>query len=39
MALCGNVKQALDHAANGVDVVIAQGHEAGGHTGRMPAWR
>jgi enoyl-[acyl-carrier protein] reductase II len=35
MALCGNVKQALDHAENGVDVVIAQGHEAGGHTGRI----
>jgi enoyl-[acyl-carrier protein] reductase II len=35
MALCGNVKQALDHAASGVDVVIAQGHEAGGHTGRV----
>ncbi len=33
MALCGNVKQARDHAASGVDVVIAQGHEAGGHTG------
>jgi len=35
MALCGNVKQARDHARNGVDVVIAQGHEAGGHTGRI----
>jgi len=35
MALCGNVKQALDHKANGVDVVLAQGHEAGGHTGRV----
>lgn len=35
MALCGNVKQAREHAANGVDVVIAQGHEAGGHTGRI----
>ena len=35
MALCGNVKQARDHAASGVDVVIAQGHEAGGHTGRI----
>lgn len=35
MALCGNVKQARDHAAGGVDVVIAQGHEAGGHTGRV----
>ena len=38
MALCGNVKQARDHAANGVDAVIAQGHEAGGHTGRIGAW-
>jgi enoyl-[acyl-carrier protein] reductase II len=35
MALCGNVKQGRDLAANGVDVVIAQGHEAGGHTGRV----
>ena len=35
MALCGNVKQGRDHAATGVDVVIAQGHEAGGHTGRI----
>ncbi len=35
MALCGNVRQARDHAANGVDVIIAQGHEAGGHTGRI----
>jgi enoyl-[acyl-carrier protein] reductase II len=35
MALCGNVKQARDHADNGVDVIIAQGHEAGGHTGRV----
>jgi len=35
MALCGNVKQGRDHAANGVDAVIAQGHEAGGHTGRI----
>lgn len=35
MALCGNVKQARDHVANGVDVVIAQGYEAGGHTGRI----
>jgi enoyl-[acyl-carrier protein] reductase II len=35
MSLCGNVKQARDHAASGVDVVIAQGHEAGGHTGRV----
>ena len=35
MALCGNVKQARALAASGVDVVIAQGHEAGGHTGRV----
>jgi enoyl-[acyl-carrier protein] reductase II len=35
MALCGNVKQARDHAANGVDVIIAQGHEGDGHTGRV----
>ncbi len=35
MALCGNVTQARDHVRNGVDVVIAQGHGAGGHTGRI----
>ena len=35
MALCGTVKQARALAASGVDVVIAQGHEAGGHTGRV----
>jgi enoyl-[acyl-carrier protein] reductase II len=35
MALCGNVKQARALATSGVDVVIAQGHEAGGHTGRV----
>ena len=35
LALCGNVKQAAAHAANGVDVIVAQGYEAGGHTGRI----
>lgn len=35
MALAGNVKQAKKMAAEGVDVIIAQGHEAGGHTGRI----
>ncbi len=35
LALCGNVKQAVGHAANGVDVIVAQGYEAGGHTGRI----
>ncbi len=33
MSLCGNVKQARNLEASGVDVIIAQGHEAGGHTG------
>jgi len=32
-ALCGSVKHALAHKAAGVDVVIAQGGEGGGHTG------
>jgi enoyl-[acyl-carrier protein] reductase II len=35
MSLVGNVKQARRLAAAGVDVLIAQGHEAGGHTGRV----
>lgn len=35
LALCGNVRQAVGHAANGVDVIVAQGYEAGGHTGRI----
>ena len=35
MSLAGNVKQAKRLAADGVDVIIAQGHEAGGHTGRV----
>jgi NAD(P)H-dependent flavin oxidoreductase YrpB (nitropropane dioxygenase family) len=33
--LVGNVKTARRVAADGVDVVVAQGHEAGGHTGRI----
>jgi NAD(P)H-dependent flavin oxidoreductase YrpB (nitropropane dioxygenase family) len=32
-ALCGAAKQALHHKAAGVDIVIAQGTEGGGHTG------
>ena len=35
MSLCGNVRQARRLEASGVDVIIAQGHEAGGHTGRV----
>jgi NAD(P)H-dependent flavin oxidoreductase YrpB (nitropropane dioxygenase family) len=34
-ALCGKVKQARRHQEAGVDVIIAQGHEAGGHTGEI----
>jgi nitronate monooxygenase len=33
--LVGNVKTARRVAADGVDVVVAQGYEAGGHTGRV----
>jgi NAD(P)H-dependent flavin oxidoreductase YrpB (nitropropane dioxygenase family) len=32
-ALCGSVKHALAHKEAGVDFVIAQGSEGGGHTG------
>jgi len=35
IALVGNVKNAKRVAAAGVDIVVAQGHEAGGHTGRI----
>ena len=32
-ALCGKVKQALAHKAAGLDFIIGQGGEGGGHTG------
>lgn len=32
-ALCGRVKQAVQHKEAGLDLVIAQGGEGGGHTG------
>jgi NAD(P)H-dependent flavin oxidoreductase YrpB (nitropropane dioxygenase family) len=32
-ALCGAAKQAMSHKEAGVDIVIAQGTEGGGHTG------
>lgn len=35
IGLTGNVRNAKRLAAGGVDVVVAQGHEAGGHTGRI----
>ncbi len=35
LSLVGNVKNAKRVAATGVDIVVAQGTEAGGHTGRV----
>ena len=35
IALVGNVKAARKVAAGGTDVIVAQGTEAGGHTGRI----
>jgi len=32
-ALCGAAKQAKSHQAAGIDIIIAQGTEGGGHTG------
>jgi NAD(P)H-dependent flavin oxidoreductase YrpB (nitropropane dioxygenase family) len=32
-ALCGKIHQALKHKEAGVDIIIAQGGEGGGHTG------
>ena len=34
-ALAGAAKHALSHVANGVDMIVAQGFEAGGHTGEV----
>ena len=34
-ALCGTVKQAISQKNAGVDIVIASGYEAGGHTGEI----
>jgi NAD(P)H-dependent flavin oxidoreductase YrpB (nitropropane dioxygenase family) len=34
-ALAGKAEHARRHVANGVDLVVAQGHEAGGHTGEI----
>lgn len=35
VALCGAGKQALAHKAAGVDIIVAQGTEGGGHTGEI----
>ena len=34
-ALAGAAKHALSHVANGVDIIVSQGYEAGGHTGEI----
>ena len=34
-ALAGKAEHARRHVANGVDIVVAQGYEAGGHTGEI----
>ncbi len=34
-ALAGKAEHARSHVDNGVDIVVAQGHEAGGHTGEI----
>lgn len=34
-ALAGSARHARRHADAGIDVVVAQGHEAGGHTGEI----
>ena len=35
LGLAGNVKTAMRHKNAGADLIVAQGHEAGGHTGRI----
>jgi NAD(P)H-dependent flavin oxidoreductase YrpB (nitropropane dioxygenase family) len=34
-ALCGSAKHALSHKQAGIDIIIAQGSEGGGHTGEI----
>jgi NAD(P)H-dependent flavin oxidoreductase YrpB (nitropropane dioxygenase family) len=35
LAITGNTKNAKRMAESGIDLLVAQGHEAGGHTGRI----
>jgi nitronate monooxygenase len=35
LGLVGNVRQARRVKADGADIIVSQGHEAGGHTGRV----
>ena len=37
-ALVGTVEHARRQQAAGVDLIVAQGYEAGGHTGEWPPW-
>lgn len=34
-ALAGAAKHAASHVSNGVDIIVSQGYEAGGHTGEI----
>jgi NAD(P)H-dependent flavin oxidoreductase YrpB (nitropropane dioxygenase family) len=34
-ALCGKAEHARRHVGSGIDIVVAQGYEAGGHTGEI----
>lgn len=38
VALVGNARHAKRCADAGCDIIVAQGHEAGGHTGRIPTF-
>lgn len=38
MGLCGNLRNAMRNVSAGVDFIISQGHEAGGHTGRIASF-
>lgn len=35
VGLAGSVRNAMRHKEAGVDIIVAQGHEAGGHTGKI----
>ncbi|MFC1918073.1 NAD(P)H-dependent flavin oxidoreductase [Chloroflexota bacterium] len=35
LATAGSARNAVRHAEAGADIIVAQGHEAGGHTGRI----
>jgi len=35
VAVCGNVKQARRIAEGGTDIIVAQGYDGGGHTGKI----